>query len=101
MEFTEIAKTTDIPSGKMKKVVVDGKSILVTNLNGKYSAIGGKCTHAGGNLADGILTGRVVTCPRHGSQFDVTTGKMVGGPASLSEPVYEIKIEGNVIKIKI
>jgi 3-phenylpropionate/trans-cinnamate dioxygenase ferredoxin subunit len=101
MAIVELAKTTDIPAGKMKIVTSGKNEILISNIDGKYFAIGGKCTHASGNLAQGILSGSTVTCPRHGSQFDVTTGKVVGGPARIDEPVYQLLIEGNVIKINI
>ena len=55
--------------------------------------------HFGGDLSKGKLEGKVVTCPRHGSQFDVTTGKRLAGPAKKDLPVYEVKLEGNSIVI--
>ena len=99
MNMIDAAKTTDIASGQMKNLQIAGKDVLLANIGGQFYAIGGKCTHAGGDLSKGILTGKMVTCPRHGSQFDATTGKVVGGPASKNEPWYEVKIEGNIIKI--
>jgi len=55
-------------------VVVGGKEVLLANVDGSYFAIANKCTHAGGSLAKGSLEGSIVTCPRHGSQFDLKTG---------------------------
>jgi 3-phenylpropionate/trans-cinnamate dioxygenase ferredoxin component len=101
MSFIDIAKTDEIPAGQMKGINKNGKNILLTNIGGKYYAIGGKCTHAGGDLSKGKLNGNVVTCPRHGSKFDVNTGQQVGGPAKQNEPAYATKIEGNIIKIDI
>ena len=49
--FTEVARTDEIPVGKMKAVTADGRDILVVNYEGKYYAIGRMCTHAGGDLA--------------------------------------------------
>jgi nitrite reductase/ring-hydroxylating ferredoxin subunit len=98
MSFVEIAQTDQIPAGTMKSFTIEGKSILVANIDGKFSAIGSKCTHAGGDLSKGKLEGKIVTCPRHGSQFDVTSGKRVKGPAAADEPVFEIKIEGKSLK---
>jgi 3-phenylpropionate/trans-cinnamate dioxygenase ferredoxin component len=97
MSFVEIAKTDEIPSGQMKGIKKDDKNILVTNVAGKYYAIAGKCTHAGGDLSKGNLDGSIVTCPRHGSKFDVTTGKKVGGPAKQDVSSYPVKIQGNSI----
>ena len=101
MSFVEIAKTDEIPVGQMKGLKSGDKNILLTNIAGKYYAIGAKCTHAGGDLSKGKLDGNIVICPRHSSKFDVTTGKVVGGPAKQNEPAYAIKVEGNIIKIDI
>lgn len=101
MGFIEVAKTDEIPTGNMKSITINNQNILITNINGKYYAIGNKCTHAKGNLSQGKLDGKIVTCPRHGSKFDVTTGIVVGGPAKQNEPAYEVKVEGNSIKISV
>ncbi len=101
MGYIEIEKTGEISAGQMKGIKKDDKYILIANVAGKYYAIGGKCTHAGGDLAKGKLDGSVVTCPRHGSKFDVITGKAVGGPAKQNEPVYLVKLQGNSIMVDI
>jgi 3-phenylpropionate/trans-cinnamate dioxygenase ferredoxin subunit len=101
MSFIGIAKVDEITPGNMKGATVGGKDILITNIEGRYYAIGGKCTHAGGNLSKGKLEGKIVICPRHGSKFDVTTGNRVSGPAAQNEPKYEVKIEGSSIKVDI
>lgn len=107
MSFKEVAQIDQIPAGTMKSVTLEGKSVLVTNLNGKFYAIGGKCTHMGGDLSKGKLEGNIVTCPRHGSQFDVTTGKNMRGPKIVfqfstgDEPAYEVKVVGNSIQVQV
>jgi 3-phenylpropionate/trans-cinnamate dioxygenase ferredoxin subunit len=77
--FVEVAQVDEIPAGAMKSFVVEGKQILVINYDGNYYAIGGKCTHMGGDLSKGKLEGKTVTCPKHGAKFDVTTGECVSG----------------------
>jgi nitrite reductase/ring-hydroxylating ferredoxin subunit len=99
-EFVKVAETTEVPAGSIKKVTVGGEEILVTNVEGKYYAMGGKCTHRGGDLSKGVLSGSVVKCPRHGSRFDVTSGEVVGVPAKKSEPTFEVKVEGKNILVK-
>ena len=108
MNFLEVAKVDEVPTGRMKSFVVEGREILVINYNGNYFAIGGKCTHAAGDLSKGKLEGKIVTCPRHGARFDVTTGICVAGPevGSLklkagNEPTYEVKIEGKSIQVRL
>jgi len=108
MSFFEVAKTNEIPEGTMKPIIAQGKEILVVNYNGNYYAINRKCTHMGGDLSKGKLDGKIVTCPRHGSRFDVTTGKSISGPKigflklkTKDESVYKVKVEGNSIKVNI
>ena len=101
MSFVDLAKVDEIAKGSMKLVTAGTKEILISNIDGRFFAIGGKCTHAGGNLSKGKLEGKIVTCPRHGSKFDVTTGNRIAGPAKENEPMYEVKVEGNSIKVNV
>jgi len=98
MDYTPVAQQNEIPPGTMKAVKIGKKDILITNINGQYHAIGNICTHFGGELDKGTLEGQVVTCRRHGAQFDVTTGKCLARPAKKDEPVYAVKVEnGNIL----
>ena len=99
-DFAKVADTTDIQPSHMKEVQIDGESICIVNVDGKYYAIGNICTHEGGPLVDGTLKGYEVECPWHASKFDVRTGEVTNPPASESEPVYQIKVDGNNILIK-
>lgn len=108
MSFTEVAQVSEVPTGTMKSYSVGGKQILVANIDGKLYAINNVCTHAGGELSKGKLEGKIVTCPRHGSKFDVTTGKCMSGPKigflrfkAKDETAYEVKAEENRIKINV
>ena len=80
MVFTKAARVSEIPAGSMKMIVVAGKEILVGNVNGKHYAIPNRCTHNNGDLSKGVLEGNMVTCPKHGQKFDLTTGKSIQGP---------------------
>jgi 3-phenylpropionate/trans-cinnamate dioxygenase ferredoxin component len=76
-KLTRIAKIDDISEGTMKKYQVEGSEILVARIEGKFYATQNKCPHFGGDLSQGKLEGTNVTCPRHGSQFDLTDGSVV------------------------
>lgn len=99
-DFVRVGSTTDVPEGKMKKVVVGSAQVLVANVKGKYYAIGNVCTHFGGSLDQGVLNGQEVQCPLHGSRFDVTNGQVKRGPAARAEPVYEIQVEAGSILVR-
>jgi nitrite reductase/ring-hydroxylating ferredoxin subunit len=98
-DWVTVAKTGDLPEGQMIGVALDGVEVLVANVGGQYHAIGSVCTHEGGPLADGDLYEGVVTCPWHGSAFDVTTGEVEMSPATEPEPVHEVRIEGDEIQV--
>jgi 3-phenylpropionate/trans-cinnamate dioxygenase ferredoxin component len=107
MGNVKVADTTELPSGKMIKVNVSGNDVLLVNVDGSYYAIDNTCTHMGGSLVDGTLEGNVVTCPRHGSKFDVTTGKAVGKAKVAfikvmpkDEKSYAVKVEGTDIMLE-
>ena len=78
MASIRAASTADVPDGKMKKVAAGGRELLIANVNGVYYALNNRCPHMGGSLANGTLQGDIVTCPRHGSQYNVKTGEAVG-----------------------
>ena len=106
MGFVKVAETQEIPTGRMKLVKLDDKGILIANVSGNYYAIANRCTHRGGDLSKGSLDGNIVTCPLHGSKFDVTTGKAISGPKILffkaktnDEPTYEVKTEKGQIML--
>ena len=98
--FVKAAMTGEVPEGKMKTVQLMGHDVCLANVAGTYYAIGNVCTHFHGPLAQGTLKDNVVTCPWHGSQFDVRTGEVKRGPATMPEPVYEVKVEGSTIMLR-
>ncbi len=78
--FTRVADTSEVPAGKMKAVKMKDEEILIVNVDNAFYAVSNSCTHKGGDLSKGTLEGNILTCPVHGSKFDVTTGKNVYGP---------------------
>ena len=96
-----VAKAEEISAGTMKSFKVGDKEVLIVNCSGKFYAIGNRCTHAGGDLSKGKLEGNIITCPRHGAKFDVTTGNCVAGPARQNETTYPVIVEATNIKVSI
>jgi len=99
-EFEKIAEVSEVPQGTTKIVKVGGVELFIANVEGSFYALANKCTHVGGPLGKGKLTGSIIQCPWHGSKFDVKTGAVVGGPAQRPEPTFEVKIENSSIWIK-
>ena len=61
--YVEVAKVDEIPSGKMKHVEVNGKEIMIANLDGKFYALNDRCSHTNAPLSMGNIQGSIVTCP--------------------------------------
>ena len=74
-------------------------NVAVFNVNGRLCATQNECTHRQGPLNEGELDGSTVTCPLHGSQFDVSTGAVLRGPATEPLKTYAVVVEGDVGRI--
>jgi nitrite reductase/ring-hydroxylating ferredoxin subunit/uncharacterized membrane protein len=100
-EWKPVVDEADLEGAAMKRVEVDGEPALVTRAaSGAVCAIAARCSHLGGPLDDGERDGDVVTCPWHGSQFDVCTGEVVAGPAVFPQPVYESRVRTGRIELR-
>ena len=100
-EYASVAKTGDIAQGKLSRFEVNGTEVAVANVEGSFYAFGDVCTHAQCSLAEGELDGTTVTCPCHGSQFDVTTGAVQNPPATEPVPSFPVRVEGDSITIQV
>ena len=98
--FTKVAKTADIPKGCGKAVEVAGKTLAVFNCEGIFYAIENACRHRGGPLAEGMLAGKAVTCPWHGWEYDITTGRC-SMDSSIANQRFDVKVEGDDILIAV
>ena len=90
----KVAETKDIPPGTAVAVDLEGRAVALFNVDGRLYAIDDTCTHRGGPLSEGELDGTVVTCPLHGARFDVTTGEVLGPPATKRVARYDVRVEG-------
>ncbi|MBI3324710.1 MAG: non-heme iron oxygenase ferredoxin subunit [Candidatus Omnitrophica bacterium] len=100
-ELVTVAKTSEIGAGQAKAVDVKGQTVAVFNVGGTFYAIEDTCTHVGGPLSEGEVQGTAVTCPWHGAQFDVTSGKVLGPPAAEGVKSYPVRVEGDEIKVEL
>lgn len=98
----------EVPEGGIRSHNVSGKDILIIRQDGRYYAIDRRCSHVGADLLKGELKKNIITCPRHGSKFDIMTGKSISGPRigfiklkTKDIEIYETKIEGDRILVRL
>jgi 3-phenylpropionate/trans-cinnamate dioxygenase ferredoxin subunit len=72
-----VGKSDELADGAMKHAPTEKGEVLVARVGGNYYVADNRCPHMGGRLSQGKLEGTVVTCPLHGSQFDLKDGKVV------------------------
>jgi len=97
----DVAAADELDVGQMKLIHAGGRRIVLGRTDTGYVAHDDHCTHKGGSLADGVLACGVVTCPWHGSQFDVHTGKVKSGPAEEPIRTYRVEESGGRVRLVI
>ncbi len=113
-ESIELIEAARVAEGTMTEVDADGHPLLVANVGGTFYVADARCPHLGGHLPEGVLEGTVVTCPRHGSQFDLVDGHVIrwthftgGGTCTMIElarhprplRVYEAVVENGAVMV--
>ena len=100
-EFVKVAKTTDVPDPGSTLLEVGDRVVVLIHAGGSFYCIDDVCTHDGGPLGDGDLVNGSIVCPRHGARFDIKTGKALTMPATEPTAVYEVRVEGDDVYVKI
>ena len=99
--FVKAAKSDEIAPGQSKTVELNGKKIAIFNVEGALYAIDDACTHRGGPLSQGEVSGTTVTCPWHGAQYDLKTGGVLTPPAHQGVASYRVAVEGDDVSIEL
>jgi 3-phenylpropionate/trans-cinnamate dioxygenase ferredoxin subunit len=99
VDFLEIAPVSELPQGERLFVEIEGKPIVIFNIGGQFFSIADVCSHDDGPVGEGRLEGFNITCPRHGAQFDIRTGKVVQMPAVVDIPAYPVKVVDGMIQL--
>ena len=98
--LVRVGRVKDIVAGQMRVFDVEGTRVNVANADGNFFAFDDACTHARCSLAKGTLIDSIVTCACHGSQFDVTSGAVLRGPAHLPQRTRRVHVEGDDLLVE-
>ncbi len=99
-KFIRAASLADIKDGIPLCAEIEGQKIAIYKVNDKYYATSNICTHAGGPLCEGELLSNIITCPWHGSKFDVTTGQVMHPPAISPVKTFKTRVNGDAIEVE-
>lgn len=97
--FIQAIEADKLPPGQMTCVEMDGKRILLANVDGTFYATDDSCTHEDASLSSGSLKGELVKCPLHGSRFSLRTGEPTEDPAEDALRCYPVKIDGGMVLV--
>lgn len=98
--FVPVLDVAELQGEELRQVDVGGAPVLLArSRDGEICALANTCTHLGGPLAEGSRDGDMVTCPWHGSRFDLRTGAVVEGPAVFAQPRLETRVQEGKIEI--
>lgn len=97
--WVDVASEADCPEGSALEVVAAGRMVALYHTSDGMFATDGMCAHQGGPLGQGQLCGKIVTCPWHGWQYDVTTGKHE--LSSIHLDCFEVKVEAGRIWVDV
>jgi len=99
-QFERVAPLDEVPQNAIYKVVAAGVPVILIRMGTNVYALGATCTHDGGPLNEGELQGNAIQCPWHGSRFNVTTGRVLTGPATVAEPRYDARVRDGYVEVK-
>jgi 3-phenylpropionate/trans-cinnamate dioxygenase ferredoxin component len=99
MGWVKVVAFEDLPEGRGVRAEIGSDSIALFRIDDAVYAIGDRCSHAKASLAEGEVFDLTVECPRHGSEFDLVTGRPQSLPATAAVPVYQTKIEDGIVMV--
>ena len=99
-QWIRVAAVDDCPPGQGLEAVAGDRIVALYNVDGDFRALAGVCPHQGGPLGKGALCGAIVTCPWHGWQFDVRSGRHCLS-ATIRQPSFAVRVEGNDVFVDI
>jgi nitrite reductase/ring-hydroxylating ferredoxin subunit len=98
-EFVEVAKTSDLPVGRVRAVNVGEETFALCHSASGFFATDNTCPHRGGPLSQGDVIGNEIVCPWHLWGFDLATGLCPGNP-DIQVAVHEVRVDGDRVMLR-
>ena len=98
--FTPVMAAADVQAGRMRKGEANGVSVMVARQHDRVCGLAEHCSHLGGPLSEGKLRKDSVVCPWHGSEFRLSDGQVINGPATHPQPCFDVRERDGQIEVK-
>ena len=99
MAFVRVCSAAEVPPGGMRRFELGGRAIAIYHVGEDFRATAAVCTHEHAYLTEGRLEGVLVSCPLHGSRFDITTGRVLGPPAYKRLATFPVRRQEDDIEV--
>ena len=100
--WVAVCQAGEIEEEDVRRFDHEGRTFAIYRLaGGRFYATAGLCTHAKVHLADGMVMGSIIECPKHNGRFDVTTGKAKGAPGCIDLQTFPVKIDGGTVYLRV
>ncbi len=98
-QYFTVARVGELKPDTMKRILVDGRRLLLVHANGRYHAVDEMCSHEESSLYLGCVQDGRIKCSLHGSRFDLTSGEALDEPADAPIGVHAVRIDGDEIQV--
>lgn len=99
-QWRAVCAVDELPENEVRGVDLDGARIALVRRDDVVHAMAAVCSHAGGPLDEGCVVRGSLQCPWHGSEFALSDGSVVRGPAAAPQPVYEARVNGGTVEVR-
>jgi nitrite reductase/ring-hydroxylating ferredoxin subunit len=99
-EFTPVMDEAALQPDNPVRVLAGTTPVMLVRRGGTIHALAAVCTHAGGPLDEGKLADEMIICPWHGSRFSLEEGRVKGGPATMDEPTFDVRVRNGKIEVR-
>jgi nitrite reductase/ring-hydroxylating ferredoxin subunit len=97
--FQPVLALADVARGRMRSCRIGERELVVCHTRDGVFTVENICTHALARMSEGYLRGTRITCPLHGASFDVRTGAVLGGPATIPLASYPTRVVGGIVEV--
>jgi nitrite reductase/ring-hydroxylating ferredoxin subunit/uncharacterized membrane protein len=98
--FARALREGELREGQPVRAEVNGLRVVLVKRSGRVYAIGERCSHLGGPLAEGEVQDDAIVCPWHGSRFALEDGRVLDGPATMPQPCFETRVRDGFVEVR-